>query len=189
VNEVYTEHRVIRAGGKPVIVADPEGVAPAVSGEGEAVEVAYGRVATSITLPGTPAPKPEVEPAAEPAPIPAASLPSPPPATAPSEPARPSLSAAASHQDETGFHLEETQPEIVGPDMGIVLFYPETRNRRTIRISNHEDAPDSNVIHGDRPLALALISATIDEMVEFDNSGKTIRMLVEQIYPYVEAAE
>jgi hypothetical protein len=31
-----------------------------------------------------------------------------------------------------------------------VLFYPETRNRRTIRISSHEDAPDSNVIHMDR---------------------------------------
>ena len=42
--------------------------------------------------------------------------------------------------DETSFHLEETQPEIVGPDMAIVLFYPETRNRRTIRISSRDDA-------------------------------------------------
>lgn len=68
-------------------------------------------------------------------------------------------------------------------------FYPETRNRRTIRISSHEDAPDSNVIHRDRPLAQALIGATIDEMAEVEVSGKTIRMLVERIYPYVEAAE
>jgi hypothetical protein len=72
--------------------------------------------------------------------------------------------------------------------MAIVLYYPEIRNRQTIRISNHEDAPDSNVIHRDRPLAQALIGATIDEMVELDVSGKTIRMLVERIYPYVEAA-
>jgi transcription elongation GreA/GreB family factor len=91
--------------------------------------------------------------------------------------------------DETGFHLEETQPEIVGPNMAIVLFYPETRSRRTIRISSHEDEPDDNVIHMDRPLAQVLIGATIDETVELDVSGKTIRMIVKQIYPCVEAAE
>jgi hypothetical protein len=42
--------------------------------------------------------------------------------------------------------------------MAIVLFYPEIRNRQTIRISNHEDAPDSTVIHKYRPLAQALIA-------------------------------
>jgi transcription elongation GreA/GreB family factor len=87
------------------------------------------------------------------------------------------LSAESLAVDETGFHLEETQPEIVGPDMAIVLFYPETRNRRTIRISSHDDAPDSNVIHVDRPLTRALIGATIDETVELEVSGKRIRMI------------
>jgi Transcription elongation factor, GreA/GreB, C-term len=129
-------------------------------------------------------------------------LPSPLPAAALSEPAQRAPSAAPGQQllpenlsaeslpvDETGFHLEETQPEIVGPDMAIVLFYPETRNRRTIRISSHDDAPDSNVIHVDRPLARALIGATVDETVELEVSGKRIRMIVEQIYPHLEAAE
>jgi hypothetical protein len=150
--------------------------------------------------------KPELEPAAEPVPIPAIPLPSPLPAPAASEPAWLAPSAAPGQQvfprvgaenlsaeslpmDETGFHLEETQPEIVGPEMAIVLFYPETSNRRTIRISSQEDAPDNNVIHMDRPLARALIGATIDEAVEVDVSGKTIRMVVEQIYPCVEAAQ
>ena len=40
----------------------------------------------------------------------------------------------------------------------------------------------------DRPLARALIGATIDETVELEVCGKTIRMIVEQIYPCVEAA-
>lgn len=163
INEVHTEHRVIRAGGKPVIVADPECVAHPVVGDGEAVEGADGRLATSVQPSATPAPMPEVRPAAEPVvPIPTIPLPSPVPAAAPSEPAPLAPSAAPGQQvlpsvgaenlsaeslpvDETGFHLEETQPEIVGPDMAVVLFYPETRNRRTIRISSHEDAPDSNV--------------------------------------------
>jgi Transcription elongation factor, GreA/GreB, C-term len=207
INEVYTKHRVIRAGGKPMIVADPECVAHAVVGEGEAVEGADGRLATSVQPSATPAPKPEVRPAAEPVvSIPTIPLPSPLPAAASSEPAPLAPSAAPGQQvlprvgaenlsaeslpvDETGFHLEETQPEIVGPDTAIVLFYPETRNRRTIRISSQEDAPDSNVIHVDRPLARALIGATIDETVELEVSGKTIRMIVEQIYPHLEAAE
>jgi very-short-patch-repair endonuclease len=156
INEVYTERRVIRAGGKPVIVADPECVAHAVVGEGEAVEGADGRLATSVQPSATPTPKPEVRPAAEPVvPIPTIPLPSPLPAAAHSEPAPLAPSVAPGQQvlpsvgaenrsaeslpvDETGFHLEETQPEIVGPEMAIVLFYPETSNRRTIRISSHE---------------------------------------------------
>jgi transcription elongation GreA/GreB family factor len=48
---------------------------------------------------------------------------------------------------------------------------------------------DNNLIFVDRPLARALIGATIDETVELDVSGKTTRMVVEQIYPCVEAAE
>jgi hypothetical protein len=100
-----------------------------------------------------------------------------------------SLSSQSSHVDEAGFHLEETPPEIVGPDMAIVLFYPENRNRWTIRISSRENAPDNNVIHVDRPLAQALIGATIDETVELEVSGKPIRMVVERIYPDVAAAE
>lgn len=99
------------------------------------------------------------------------------------------LSSPSSTADETGFHLEETQPEVIGPDMAVVLFYPENRNRRTIRISSREDAPDSNVIHMDRPLAQALIGATIDETIELNVSDQTIRVVVERIYPDVEAAE
>src|SRR5690606_35580567 len=201
VNEVYTEHRVIRADGKPVIVPDPEFVATA-----DEAEAADGRLTTSVTPSAPPAPEPELEPAAEPMPVAELSLPSPVPVAAPPQPAPLSPSAAPGQQvspnvgaenisaesllvDETGFHLEETQPEIVGPDMAIVLFYPETRNRRTIRISSHDDAPDSNVIHVDRPLARALIGATIDETVELEVSGKRIRIIVEQIYPHLEAAE
>ena len=73
--------------------------------------------------------------------------------------------------------------------MGLVLFYPENRTQRTIRISSREDAPDNNVIHMDRPLAQALIGATIDETIELDVSGKTIRVVVERIYPDINAAE
>jgi transcription elongation GreA/GreB family factor len=49
--------------------------------------------------------------------------------------------------------------------------------------------PDDNIIHEDRPLAQARIGATVDETIDVDVSGKTIRMVVERIYPGLEAAE
>ena len=165
-------------------------------------------VAAPVTSSAAPAPESEAEPAAGPTPAPASPrLPARLAAAVPPEAARPAASAAPGQQgilpglgeedrlsqslpgDETSFHLEETQPEIVGPDMGVVLFYPENRKRRTICISSREDAPDSNVIHMDRPLAQALIGATIGETIKLDVSGKTIRVVVERIYPDVEAAE
>ena len=73
--------------------------------------------------------------------------------------------------------------------MTIVLYYPENRNRRTIRISSREDAPDDNVVHVDRPLAQALIGTAIDETIELDVAGKTIPVVVQRICPEVEAAE
>jgi very-short-patch-repair endonuclease len=201
VNEIYTEHRVIRAGAEPVIVADPEGVTWTVAPVAETVEGPDEKVAA-------PASESETEPVAGPAPAPAIPpLPARLAVVAPPEAARPAATAAPNQQgmlpgfgeegplsqsraaDETSFHLEETQPEIVRPDMAVVLFYPENRKRRTIRISSREDAPDDNVIHMDRPLAQALIGATIDETIELEVSGKTIRVVVERIFPEVEAAE
>jgi very-short-patch-repair endonuclease len=206
VSELYTEHRVIRAGTQPEIVADPEGVTHAAAAEDEAVRGGDERFATSVPAAVAPVPERGAEPTAEPAPTLASPLPPRLTAHARREPARPEPSAASGQQvlprvaegslssqsppvDEAGFRIEETQPEIVGPDMCVVLFYPENHNRRTIRISSREDAPDNNVIHVDRPLARALIGATIDETVELEVSGKPIRMAVERIYPEVEAAE
>jgi very-short-patch-repair endonuclease len=198
VNEVYTEHRVIRPGAEPEIVADPESVTYAAPAKGA------DKSFTTFVMP-SPGRTPtfEAEAAAEPTPAPATPLP---PGLAAAGPPKPEPSAASGQQvwprisepnlssqsppvDETGFHLEETQPEIVGPDMTVVLFYPENRNRRTIRISSRDDAPDNNVIHVDRPLAQALIGATIDETIELDVAGKTVRVVVERIHPELEAAE
>ena len=92
-------HRVIRAGGKPVIVADPECVVHPVVGDGEAVE---GATAGLRRLSNRRRRLPQclkVRPAAEPVvPILTIPLPSPVPAAAPSEPAPLAPSAA------TGVH-------------------------------------------------------------------------------------
>ena len=60
---------------------------------------------------------------------------------------------------------------------------------RLSRARSGKNAPDKNVIPVGRPLARALIGATIDGPVELDVSGKTILMVVERLYPCVEAAE
>jgi very-short-patch-repair endonuclease len=199
VNEVYTEHRVIRHGADLEIVVDPE-MAHTFPARG--ADETFASMAPSARF----TPTVEAQAAGEPTPAPAISLPPRLAAAGPPRPVPPDAAATSGQQalpesaegnlfsqsspaDETGFHLEETQPEIVRPDMAVVLFYPENRNRRTIRISSREDAPDNNVIHVDRPLARALIGAAIDETIELEVAGKTIQVVVERIYPEVEAAE
>ncbi len=185
VNEIYTEHRVIRGGEATRVSAEEVEVA--------ALEDAdASEEAAPLSLLEEAAPGVSQEIAAKGS-IPAR-------AAAGSQPteqgALPGFGddAAGSADtragaDETEFHIEEARPEIVAPGMRVALRYPEGEKRRTILISLNEHAPDSNVIHVDRPLAQALIGASVEETVEFDQDGRTIRIVVESIEPELWAAE
>jgi hypothetical protein len=197
VSEVHTEHRIVRGGTAEVSSAEEADVPSPDEAAHAAVHDAPAP-ARDETRPVAPADEPTVLD-----PIPAASqetagrtrrsaptlratkaLQGVLPGLGMSSPSEPDRDA-----DEQAFSIEEARPEIVGPGMVVALFYPETRKRRTILISNSRHAPDDNVVHVEKPLAQVLIGAAVDETVELEQAGRAIQIVVERIDPEVRAAE
>jgi very-short-patch-repair endonuclease len=96
---------------------------------------------------------------------------------------------ARNSTQEAFFRLEDTSPEIVESGMAVTIYFTDTKNRRTVRISMNQDDPDDGVINIGKPLAQALLGAAVGETIEIEQVGGRREAIVERILTSVQAAE
>lgn len=93
-------------------------------------------------------------------------------------------------EDETAFHIEDAAPEAVVPGLLVTIRYPDDNTRKTIVISDAEHRPEAGLIQVDKPLAQALLGASVGEEIDLVVGERTRCLVIEKILaPQRMAAE